>query len=386
MKLAQRVSAIKPSSTLAITSLAKSLKAKGRDIIGFAAGEPDFDTPEPIKQAAFKAIKDGFTKYTPSSGTAELRKEIAGKFLNENGISYEPAQIIVSCGAKHSLYNIFQAICEKGDEALIIAPYWLSYPEMVKLAEATPKIIETKEEDGFKVDIKTIRKCVTSKTKAIIINSPSNPAGIVYDKRELENIADIVVSKKIIAISDEIYEKLIYDGKAHYSIAALGEDIKDLTVTVNGVSKTYAMTGWRIGYLGAPIEIAKAIDELQSHSTSNPASISQAAALEALKLNKNVIEDMRRAFEKRRDYMLSLLDKIGKISYTKPEGAFYVYCNISRTGMKAGEFAKKILEEKGVAVIPCEDFGSDKHIRLSFAASDENIRKGAERIGEWLRQ
>jgi len=386
IKIAKRLESVSSSQTLEITSIAKALKKQGKDVIDFSAGEPDFDTPEPIKKAAIYAIESGFTKYTPASGMEELKLAIQNKFLKDNNIRYSPNQIIVSCGAKHSLYNIIQTICDPKDEMLIIAPFWLSYPEMVKMADGTPVIIDTDEEKGFKLKISSLKEKITKKTKAVIVNSPSNPAGIVYDKKFLQEIADIVVSKKIICISDEIYEKLIYDGEKHVSIASLGDDIYRYTVTVNGMSKTYAMTGWRIGYLGAEPTIAKYISILQSHSTSNPASISQKAALRALNVNESIVEKMRAEFEKRRDYMMTRLDEIKSIHYTRPTGAFYIYCNIYKTKLKSQEFATKFLEEKLVAVIPGESFGSDKHIRLSFATDIEKIKEGMDRLEQWVKQ
>lgn len=384
--LAKRILNVKPSSTLAITALAKGLKNEGKDVISFAAGEPDFDTPEHIKNAAKSALDSGFTKYTPASGTNELKNAICNKFLRENKLKYKPEEIVVSCGAKHALYNIFQVMCDPGDEVLIISPYWLSYPEMVRLAEAKPVIIKTDETDGFKVRPGKLKNNISKKTKALILNSPSNPAGVVYNKKELEEIADIAVSKKITVVSDEIYEKLIYDGEKHISIGSLGADVYKRVITVNGVSKTYSMTGWRIGYLGADSSLAKAISTLQSHSTSNPASISQKAAEEALNTDESVIEKMRLEFEDRRDCMMEMLDGINDITYVKPVGAFYIYCNISKTGYKALDFARKLLEEKMVAVIPGTDFGSDDHVRLTFAVSLEKIKTGLGRLKQWLKQ
>jgi aspartate aminotransferase len=382
--LCEKIKSISPSKTLAITAMAKSLAAEGKDVIGFGAGEPDFDTFAEIKTAAKKAIDEGFTKYTPESGTVELKQAIAAKFDKDNGLKYDPKQIVVSCGAKHSLYNICHAIINPGDEVVIISPYWLSYPEMVKLAGGTPKFVETDPKNGFKADPKQIYSVITPRTKAVIINSPSNPAGIVYNRAELEKFAEIAVSKKVYVISDEIYEKLIYGGEKHVSIGSFGKDIYDLTITVNGMSKAYSMTGWRIGYLGAPLEISQAVSVIQSHSTSNPTSISQKASLAALKMKDDEINAMRLEFEARRDMMLSMLDGIKNISYVKPQGAFYVYCDISRTGMKADDFATRLLKEKSVAVIPGESFGSDKFIRLSFALSRAKIKEGLDRIKSWV--
>lgn len=385
-KLAKRMAMVKPSSTLALTSLAKSMIKQGKNVINFGAGEPDFDTPDPIKEAAKDAINSGFTKYTPASGIPELKQAISAKFLCDNELRYDPEQIVVSCGAKHALYNVFQVICNYSDEVLIISPYWVSYPEMVRLANAKPVTITTDESRSFKLDIKDLKRKISKKTRALILNSPSNPSGVIYNKRELEEIADVAVSKKIYIVSDEIYEKLIYDDERHISIASLGKDIYKLTITVNGVSKTYSMTGWRIGYLGAQPDISKAMSILQSHSTSNPASISQKAALKALNIDESIVKKMCAEFQRRRDYMIERLDEIESLTYTKPQGAFYIYCNIKNFGMKAKDFAKNLLEEKLVAVIPGEAFGSDKHIRLSFATSLENIKEGLGRIKSWLRR
>lgn len=386
MILSEKIGIVEPSKTLAITSLAKSLKAEGKDVVSFGAGEPDFDTPDAIKDAGRKAIDAGFTKYTPASGTMELKKAIAAKFKKDNGLTYDTSQVIVSCGAKHSIFNVFQVLCNPGDEVIVIAPYWLSYPEMIKLAGGKPVVVQPKEDAGFKADVTSIEGAVTERTRAIIINSPSNPAGVVYTSEELKEIADIAVRKDILVISDEIYEKFIYDGYRHTSIASFGKEIYDRTITVNGMSKTFAMTGWRIGYIGAPAEIAKAISVLQSHSTSNPTSISQKAALAALSLSQAEIEKMRKLFEERRDFMMSQLDAVDAIGYTKPHGAFYLYCNIEKTGMPAKDFAKKVLEEKLVAVIPGEAFGSAKHIRLSYAVGKDTIQKGIERLRVWDKQ
>ncbi|MDD5440295.1 MAG: pyridoxal phosphate-dependent aminotransferase [Candidatus Omnitrophica bacterium] len=383
--LSTNIQKISPSSTLLITSMAKKMIREGKDVISFGAGEPDFDTPVAVKEAAKKAIDAGFTKYTPADGTAELKQAIVDKFQRDNGLTYTQKQIIVSCGAKHSLYNVFQAIVNPDDEVLIIEPYWVSYTEMVKLARGTPKFIRTKKEGGFKASAKDIKTAVTKKTKALVLNSPSNPAGIVYSRKELQEIADIAVSEKFYVISDEIYEKLIYDGNKHVSIGSLGGDIFKQTITVNGVSKAYAMTGWRIGYLGAPDDVAYAVGNLQSHSTSNPASISQKASLAALHMDEGEIEKMRSEYEKRRDLITGLLDQIPQFSYIRPEGAFYVYTDISKTGIKARDFAGKLLEDKLVAVIPGEEFGSDRHIRFSFAMAPEKIKEGINRIKSWVK-
>jgi len=387
MKLSERIKKINPSSTLAITARAKQLKKEGKDVVSFGAGEPDFDTPFFIKDAAIKAIKEGFTKYTPSTGTPELKEAICKKLKDDNNLNYTPAQIAVSCGAKHSLYSIFQVLLEKGDEVLIPSPYWVSYPEMVKLAGGTPLILETTPENDFKITRDLLESKLSPNTKAIILNSPSNPAGVVYAKDELAGLISALKGKSIYVISDEIYEKIIYDNE-HVSVAALNEDISKFTITVNGVSKAYSMTGWRIGYLAGPEEIVKAIGRLQDHSTSNPSSISQKAALTALKDRraKIHIERMVKEFKKRRDYMIERLDKIKGFSPIVPKGAFYVFCNIEGTNLASTELAKTLLEEKLVAVIPGLGFGFDNYIRFSFATSMKDIKKGLDRIEEWAKR
>ncbi|MFA5338737.1 MAG: pyridoxal phosphate-dependent aminotransferase [Candidatus Omnitrophota bacterium] len=385
MKISRRIEKVKESPTLAITAKAKEMKLKGEDVVSFGAGEPDFDTPSHIKASAIKAIEGGFTKYTASSGIPELKKAICEKFLNDNGLSYEPSQIVVSCGAKHSLYNIFQAICDEGDEVIIPSPYWVSYTEMVKLAGGRPVILDTKQSDGFKVKPDALKKAITKKTAAFVLNSPSNPTGCVYNRSDVEGIADILINDKITVISDEIYEKLIYDGEKHISFASLGKEAHGLTFTVNGMSKSYSMTGWRIGYLAAPTnELAAAVGRLQDHSTSNPVSFAQKAALEALKGDQKCVAEMVEEFKKRRDYMVDRINRMKNISCVKPKGAFYVFCDISKTKMGSFDFSKKLLEEAKVAVIPGEPFGWDTHIRLSFATGLDDIKKGLDRLDNWL--
>ena len=357
---------------------------EGIDVVSLAAGEPDFDTPEHIKQAAIKAINEGFTKYTPSSGMFELRQVISRKFKKDNGLDYAPEQIVVSNGAKHSINNIFQVLCEEGDEVLIPAPYWLSYPAMVNMAEATPVFIPTKKENNFKLTEKDLESKITKKTKCLVLNSPSNPTGSVYGPEELKMVARAAVKYKFFVMSDEIYEKLIYGNTKHVSIASLGKDIKDLTITVNGVSKSYSMTGWRIGYAAGPVEIMKAIGNLQSHAASNPASMNQRAALVALEGSQDCVEKMRIEFAKRRDLMVAGIEAIKNMACIKPEGAFYLFCDISKLGMGSVEVANRLLDEAKVATIPGEPFGADDFIRLSFATSEEKIRKGIERIKEWV--
>ena len=381
--MSQKIKGITPSVTLSISAEAKELKKNGVDVVNFAAGEPDFGTPDYIKEAAIKAIQDGFTKYTPASGMPQLKDALMEKFKRDNGLDYSAEQIVISCGAKHSLYNLLQALCDEGDEVILPSPYWLSYPEMIRLAGAKPIVVET-DRKSFRMDIKSLKKKITKKTRALILNSPSNPAGTVYRPDILKELADVAVEKKIYIISDEIYEYLIYDGLKHTSIASLGKDIYDLTFVVNGVSKSHAMTGWRIGYLAGDKEVVKGISSLQSHSTSNPASISQAAAVAALNGGTNSIKSMAAEFEKRRNVMLKGLDKIKKIKYNRPEGAFYCFADISRTGMSSVDFAKKLLSQVHIAAIPGEPFGMDDHVRFSFATNVDEIKKGIKRLKEWL--
>lgn len=385
MPVSLRAKNVIASSTLAITARAKELKAQGHDVVSFAAGEPDFDTPDFIKKAAIDAIQKGFTKYTPSSGTMELREAIARKFLKDNQLSYHPKdQIVVSCGAKHCLYNLMQALVDPGDEVLIPGPYWVSYPEMVKLAGATPKFLETSAASHFKVTARQLEENISPSTKVLVLNSPSNPTGTVYARKELEAIAEVCVKRNIVVVSDEIYEKLCYTREPFTSIGALNKEIYDLTVTVNGVSKSYSMTGWRIGYFGASKEIAQNVGKLQDHSTSNPTSISQAAALAALSADDSTLAEMKNEFQRRRDFIVKCLDKIPEISYIYPEGAFYVFCNVSKVGLDSDMIAKRVLNEKDVACIPGSGFGADQYIRLSFATSMERIQEGTTRLAEWF--
>jgi len=383
-KLAERLKKINPSSTLAITSKAKELKSEGKDIVNFAAGEPDFDTPDFIKEAAIAAIKSGFTKYTPTTGIPELKKLIADKFQRDNSLNYNPDQIVVSCGAKHSIFNALLVLVNRGDDVLIPSPYWVSYPEMVNLCEGIPRFIKTEAENNFKITIKDLERNISPRTKLLILNSPSNPTGCVYTLEELKEIAKVLSRKKIFVISDEIYEKLIYDNLKHISIASLGQDIYNLTITVNGLSKSYSMTGWRIGYLGGPQDIVDAISKLQDHSTSNPASISQKAAVAALSAADDFSQNICQEFKKRRDYVISRLKKIKKLSFVVPQGAFYIFCDISQTKMDSSALADRLLDEALVSLIPGEGFGRDDYVRLSFATSMEQLEKGMNRIEDWL--
>ena len=385
MELAQRATILTPSLTLSIDSKAKAMKAEGIDVCGFGAGEPDFDTPEHIKAAAMASLDSGFTKYTPSSGTPELRQAISDKFKADNGLDYKPSQIIVSNGAKHSCYNAILATCQPGDEVIIPAPYWLSYPEMVRLAGAEPVFVQTKEENGWKMTAEEFQDAMTPRTKLVIINSPGNPTGSVYSREELEALIEVATEEEILILSDEIYEKLTYEGAKHVSVASLSQEAYNLTITINGFSKAYAMTGWRLGYLGAPEQIAKAIDAIQSHSTSNPCSFAQMGALAALKGDQSPVEDMRAEFDLRREYMLSRLKSIPRVSVVDPKGAFYVLANISQLGLNSTNFAERLLSKHHVAVVPGVAFGDDRTVRLSYATSMDVIKKGLDRIEEFCR-
>jgi len=383
LRVNRRIRDIVGSTTLAITARAKELQAAGHDVVNFGAGEPDFDTPDFIKKAGIRAIESGMTKYTPSIGTQDLREAIAAKFQKDNGLVYKPNQIVVSCGAKHSLFNIIQVLVDDGDEVIFQSPYWVSYPEMVKAAGGKSVIIPTNAATGFKITPDLLKKHITSKTKILIINSPSNPTGVMYYTEELAKIAEICVANNIYVISDEIYEKLIYDNNAFTSIASLGKEIFDLTLTVNGVSKAYAMTGWRIGYAAGALEIMEYIKKYQDHSTSNPASISQVAAMEALKASQESTDQMCQVFKKRRDLMLQCLDRVDQLSYIRPEGAFYVFCDFSKVG-DATLIAKQMLDDVKVAGIPGDGFGAVNYIRFSFATSDARIQEGISRVAKWI--
>jgi aspartate aminotransferase len=389
MGISKRAQAIKPSPTLATAAKAKAMKAQGIDVVDFGVGEPDFDTPENVKQAGIKAIQSGFTKYTPAGGTDELKEAVIEKFRKDNGLSYEKSQILISCGAKHSLYNIAEALFDPGDEVIIPSPYWVSYPDQVILNDAKPVIVETTEQEGFRISAAKLEKAITRKTKAIVLNSPSNPTGLAYDKKTLEEVAAVAVKHRIFVISDEIYEKLVYDGFKHFSIASLGTEIKDLTIVVNGVSKSHSMTGWRIGYAAGPRDVITAMANIQSQSTSNPASISQKAALEALRGPQDFIQTMNVEFDKRRKFMVERLNKIPGVSCLMPVGAFYAFPNIAKLFGRSvngkpinnsADLAGYLLEEAKVALVSGDAFGADAYIRLSYATSMENIQKGLDRI------
>lgn len=389
MKLAARVAKIKPSETLAITAKANALRAEGRDVIGFGAGEPDFDTPENIKAAAIRAIEAGFTKYTPVGGTDELKDAIIAKLKRDNALEYKRSQIVVSCGAKHTLYNLAQALFEPGDEVIIAAPYWVSYPDIVVLAGGAPVIVDTLEKDGFKMKPEQLQAAITERTKAVVINSPSNPTGAAYSPDELKALAAVLLDKEIFVICDDIYEKIIYANFPFENIATAEPRIKDRAIVVNGVSKAYAMTGWRIGYAAGPEQLIAAIIKIQSQNTSNPASISQKAAVEALNGGQGVVEKMVAEFRQRRDVIVTLLNEIDGVKCLSPEGAFYVFPNVSGIygrsfqGKKitdSTELINYLLDEANVATVPGAAFGNDNHIRLSYATSLKNIEEGLKRI------
>ncbi|HEY3346095.1 MAG TPA: pyridoxal phosphate-dependent aminotransferase [Nitrospirota bacterium] len=393
MSLAKRVQSIKPSPTLAVDAKAKAMKAQGIDVIGFGAGEPDYDTPQNIKDAAIKAIQGGFTKYTPVGGTDELKDAIINKLKTDNGLEYSRAEVIVSTGAKHTLYNIAQALFGPGDEIIIPAPYWVSYPDQALLNEATPVIVQTKEEDGFVLRPEAFEAAITPKTKALILNSPSNPTGLGYGKEALEAIAGIAVKHGIFVISDEIYEKLVFEGFKHVSIASLSPEIKALTLTVNGLSKSHAMTGWRMGYAAGPKEIISAMTNIQSQSTSNTCSITQKAAVEALNGPQDAVETMRLEFDKRRKYIVGRLNAIPGVVCPTPKGAFYAFPRVSSYFGKSFEdkaingssdLAAYLLDNAKVAVVAGEAFGAEGYIRLSYATSMANIEKGIDRIAAAL--
>ncbi|MGN0505191.1 MAG: pyridoxal phosphate-dependent aminotransferase [Lachnospiraceae bacterium] len=389
LTLSKKAQAVKPSSTLAITAKAKELMAKGIDVVGFGAGEPDFNTPENICEAAIDAIREGFTKYTPASGMNELKQAVADKFERFNHIHYEPDQIVISNGGKHSLTNIFEAILNPGDEVIIPAPFWLSYPEIVKLSDGIPVIIRCPKEQNYKITPEQLKAACTEKTKAVILNSPNNPTGMIYTREELLALADVIVEQDIYVVADEMYENLIYEGQEAVSIASLGEEIYQRTITCSGVAKSYAMTGWRIGYTGSSKEIAKLMGSIQSHQTSNPNSIAQKATIEALNGPQDTVEVMRNEFDRRRKYMYERIQSIPLISTVEPLGAFYVFVDMSELFGKKykdemlsdiGQIAKILIEDYNVAVIPCADFGFADHIRLSYAISMESIKKGLDRM------
>ena len=382
----RRVASLAPSATLAITAKAKQLKGQGVDVINFAGGEPDFDTPKQFKDAAIKALNEGMTRYTPTTGLPALKEAIAEKLKRDNQLEYKPEQIIVTVGAKHAVFNAIQTLVDEGDEVLIPAPYWLSYPEMVKMAGGRNVIIQTAESNRFKLTPELLKRAITPTSKVLILNSPSNPTGVVYSKEELTEITRIAVDRGIFVVSDEIYEKLIYGNAKHYAVAALDPKFKDWVITVNGLSKAYAMTGWRLGYFAAPLEIAKAASSLQDHQTSNVTSFAQPAAIEALRNGEAEATRLREIFSKRKDLIVAELKKIPQISFVEPDGAFYVFVNITKTGLPSLEFSQKILDEAHIALIPGAPFGAEGYVRISFATSEQEIVKGTERLRNWLQK
>ena len=392
--LSRKAMQITPSPTLAIDSRAKQMKSEGIDVIGFGAGEPDFDTPEHIRAAAIEAINQGFTRYTPASGIPELKAAVCNKLRQENNLDYEPEQIIISNGAKHCLDNVFSAILNPGDEVIIPAPYWVSYPELVKLNDGIPVALETKPDNNYKARPDDLTRAISPRTKALVLNSPCNPTGQVYSREELEGIAKFAVENNLFIISDEVYEKLIYGENSHVSIASLGEDVKKLTITVNGASKTYAMTGWRIGYTASELDVAKTMASIQSHGASNPNSIAQKAALTAISSSQACVEFMRRAFSERRDYMVQRIEAMPFISCIEPEGAFYLFANLSGAFNKSfrgtpvqnsSNMTTLLLEHYRIALVPGEGFGAPNYARLSYATSMDTIREGMDRLEEFLK-
>lgn len=385
MKLAARVSQVTPSMTLAIAAKAKAMKGEGIDVCSFSTGEPDFDTPHHIKVAAIKALEDGKTKYGPAAGEPALREAIAAKLQRENNLNYRPEQVIVTNGGKQSLYNLMVALIEPGDEVIIPAPYWLSYPEMVTLAGGKSVIIEATVESGYKITPEQLQQAITPKTKLFILNSPSNPTGMVYTPEEIKALAQVIVKADIFVVADEIYEKILYDGATHLSIGSLGKEILERTIVSNGFAKGYAMTGWRIGYLAGPVELIKATITIQSHSTSNVCTFAQYGAIAALTGSQDCVETMRQAFAKRREVMYARLNAIPGLTCPRPDGAFYLFPDISQTGLKSLDFCNALLEEQQVAVIPGIAFGADNNIRLSYATDMETIEKGMDRLEKFVK-
>ena len=401
MKFSNRILQVKPSPTLEVAALANALKAKGIDVIGFGTGEPDFDTPDNIKQAAIRAIESGKTKYTPAGGIPELKAAVIEKFRRDNNLEYKQTEVIINSGGKHSFYNLMQVILNNGDEVIIPAPYWVSYPPMTLLADGTPVIIETTEERGFKMLPDQLDKAITGRTRAVVINSPSNPTGSAYTRRDIEALAEVAGGRDILLISDDMYEAILYDGFEFFNIANVSEKIKKKTVVMNGVSKTYAMTGWRIGYMAGDAAIMEQVETLQSQSTSNPTSISQWAAVEALNGDQIRVAEMVAAFDRRRKIIVDGLNRVPGFTCVNPNGAFYAFPGVEKVYRMKGwakigekyksEYASSqltsyLLEEARVAVVPGIAFGSDRHIRLSFATSDKNITEGVKRIDEAIRK
>ena len=383
--LSSRAVSLAPSLTLAISAKAKELRARGEDVIGLGAGEPDFDTPQHIKDAAAQALADGFTKYTPSSGIPELRQAVADKFQRDYGVEYEPSQIIVSSGGKHSCFNVIYATCEAGDEVIIPSPYWLSYPEMAKLAGAKPVILDTTDETEFKVTPEQLREAITPSTKLFILNSPSNPTGSVYSADEIKALGDVCVEKGVLIMSDDIYEKLLYDGAEFTSVTGFSEEHKAHTIIVHGLAKAYSMTGWRIGFLAAPKPIAQAINAVQSHSTSNATSFAQKGAVVALNGPQDHLDDWLAKFDERRRYAAERLNNMPGISCINSKGAFYLFPNMAETGLKSAEFCERLLDQAKVAAVPGIAFGADNNFRISYATSMENIQTGMARLEDFCK-
>lgn len=386
MKLASRVGQVPPSLTLSISAKAKAMKAEGIDVCSFSAGEPDFDTPTHIKDAAKKALDEGKTKYGPAAGEPKLREAIARKLTDENGLSYKAENVVVTNGGKHSLFNLMLALIEPGDDVIIPAPYWLSYPEMVKLAGGTPIFITADASSGYKITPEQLEAAITPQTKLFVLNSPSNPTGMVYTPAEIKALAEVVVERDILVVSDEIYERILYDGAQHLSIGAVGPEIFERTIISNGFAKAYSMTGWRLGYLAGPIELIKAVTTVQSHSTSNVCTFAQYGAIAALENSQDCVEEMRQAFAKRRELMFERLNAIPGLICPKPDGAFYMFPDISKTGLKSMEFCDALLESQQVAVIPGIAFGADECIRLSYATDMASIEKGMDRLEKFVRE
>ncbi len=392
--ISKKAKSISPSPTLSLDAKFKQMKKQGIPVVGFGAGEPDFETPDNVKAAGIKAIENGVTRYTPASGTIELKEAICAKIKRDTGLDYDISNIVVSNGGKHCLTNIFMAICEPGDEVIIPAPFWVSYPEMVKMADGVPVYLNTTEETNFKFTPEELEKTITSKTRALVLNTPSNPTGMVYSGDELKKIAEIAVKNNIYVVFDEIYEKLVYEGE-HVNIATFGDEIKELTIIVNGMAKAYAMTGWRIGFTASNAAVAKAMSNIQSHATSNPNSIAQFASVEALNGDQSSVAAMREEYIKRRDYMVERINSIEGISCRKPNGAFYIFMNVrellgrelyGKTFDTASALCDDILERALVALVPSEGFGIDGYVRLSYATSMETIKEGLDRIEKYIKQ
>ena len=384
VKLAHRISQVTPSLTLAISAQAKAMKAEGLDVCSFSAGEPDFDTPQHIKIAAQVALDEGKTKYGAAAGELSLRQAIANKLQRENNLNYQPENVIVTNGGKHSLFNLIFALIETGDEIIIPAPYWLSYPEMVSLSDGTSVIVQTTADNDYKITPQQLQEAITAKTKLFILNSPSNPTGAVYTPDEIKALAEIIVEHQLWVVSDEIYEKIIYDDATHLSIGAVNPDIFHRTITSNGFAKAYSMTGWRVGYIAAPVEIIKAMTTIQSHSTSNVCTFAQYGAISALNSSQECVTEMLAAFRERRKVIYSAIQNLPHISAPLPYGAFYLFVDISATGLKSLDFCQKLLEEKKVAVVPGIAFGEDKCVRFSYATDMESINKGMDRFTQFV--